>query len=106
MIARRLHDPDIESRLAAHNPVRPRVFACWRGPAGFRAKGRANEGSERNPTDRGQDKSAQCARRSVGCFRFRFLPIQQCAAPPRNVRRTVNALAALRFSHIAGIGDG
>jgi hypothetical protein len=110
MTALRPRDPGVESGLtiglAADDPARQRIFACWRGPAGFRAKRTANEGSERNPTDRGQDKSAQCVRRSVDCFCFRFLPIQQCAAPPRNVRRTVNALAALHFSHIAGIDDG
>jgi len=79
-------------------------FAGWRGVAHARKEGRAIRGEGQEPTDRGPDKRPQGAALSVGCFRWCFWPIRQCAAPTRNVRCDLNALPILGFPHIAEAG--
>jgi hypothetical protein len=58
------------------------------------------------PTDRGQDKSRQCAARSGVCFSWAFSPFRQGAPDPRNVRADIKLLPNLFFPHIAGAGNG
>ncbi len=55
---------------------------------------------------RGQDKSRQCAARSVVCFYLVFPSLPQRLPRPPNVRAGINALIRLSLSHIAQIGDG
>jgi len=83
-----------------------RDFAGSRGAAHFRKEGRAIRGGVQEPTDRGPDKRPQGAALSVGCFRWGFWLIPQCAASAGNVRRGLNALPNLGFPHIAGAGHG
>jgi hypothetical protein len=71
-----------------------------------REEGRAISGGEQKTTDRGQDKSRQCAARSRFCFTWAFSPFRQCVLDPRNVRVDTNLLLTLSFSHIAEAGDG
>jgi hypothetical protein len=95
------------------------IVAQWRLANGFRrefvlrravahrreAGGAAREGA-RTPTERGQDKSRQCAARSGYCFTWAFLPFWQSAPVPRNVRANIKLLLSPSFPHIAGAGDG
>jgi hypothetical protein len=67
---------------------------------------RANRRYPRQPTERGRDKRAQGAARSVACFCFRFSLIRQCAASARNVRAIISALLSMVFPHVAEPGDG
>jgi hypothetical protein len=66
----------------------------------------ANRGDEQKPTERGQDKSRQCAARSGCCFPWSFSAIRQCPPDPRNVRANTKPLLQLSFPHIAEVGDG
>ncbi|MDR3493869.1 MAG: hypothetical protein P4L82_04645 [Ancalomicrobiaceae bacterium] len=81
-------------------------FAGRRAAACCREEGRANKGGGQKPTERGQDKSRQCAARSGYCFSWAFSPFRQCAPDPRNVRADIKLLLGLSFPHIAGAGDG
>lgn len=83
-----------------------RDFAGRRTVACFREEGRANKGGEQKPTERGQDKSRQCAARSGFCFPWAFSPFRQGAPDPRNVRADIKLLLGQSFPHIAGAGDG
>jgi hypothetical protein len=58
------------------------------------------------PTDRGQDKSRQCAARLGYCFSWAFSPFRQGAPDPRKVRAYIKSLLRLSFPHIAEAGDG
>ena len=66
---------------------------------------RAVRRAPRQPTERGRDKRAQCAARSVGCFCFRSSLIPQCAASARNVRAIINALFCPSFAQSDEVGD-
>jgi hypothetical protein len=66
----------------------------------------ADRGSEQAPTDRGQDKSRQCAARSGYCFPWAFSPFRKGAPDRRNVRANTKSLLSLSFPHIAEAGDG
>jgi hypothetical protein len=65
-----------------------------------------SKGGEQAPTDRGQDKSRQCAARSGYCFSWAFSPFRQGAPDPCNVRADIKLLLRLSFPHIAEAGDG
>ena len=67
---------------------------------------RAVRRNPRQPTERGRDKRAQGAARSVGCFCFRFSLIPQCAASAGNVRAIINVLFCPSFPQSDEVGDG
>jgi hypothetical protein len=67
---------------------------------------RADRRYPQQSTERGRDKRAQGAARSVGCFCFRFSPIRQRAVSVRNVRAIISTLLSLSFPHIAEFSDG
>jgi hypothetical protein len=81
-------------------------FASKRGAAYVREAGRAIRGGVQEPTDRGQDKSRQCAAWSVGCFCLVFSLFQQCAASLRKVPANLNSFLTFVFLHIAGARNG
>ncbi len=83
-----------------------REFVLRRGVAQSGEKETADRGYEQAPTERGQDKSRQCAARSGDCFSWAFSPFRQGAPDPRKVRWTRNALPNLPFPNIAGAGHG
>ncbi|WP_181902937.1 hypothetical protein [Methylovirgula ligni] len=83
-----------------------REFVLWRILARIGAEETAGRGDEQAPTERGQDKSRQCAARSGVCFSRVFSLFGQCAPDPRNVRVDTNSLLRLSFPHIAEAGDG
>jgi len=84
--------------------VRP-IFWLGRALAQISEEEPANGGDEQTPTERGQDKSRQCAARSVYCFPWAFLAVRQCAPDPRNVRTDIKLLLKLSFPHFAEAGD-
>ncbi len=57
-----------------------------------------------NTTERGQDKRAHIARRSVGCFRWIFFYFPHLAAFRGNVRCRHKSLSLKEISHIGGPG--
>ncbi|MEO9190977.1 MAG: hypothetical protein ABI224_13410 [Acetobacteraceae bacterium] len=83
-----------------------REFVLWRAWAWLGEEEPADRGDEQKPTERGQDKSRQCAARLGYCFTWTFLPFRQGAPDPRNVRADIKFLLSLSFPHIAGAGDG
>ncbi|WP_146030317.1 hypothetical protein [Methylocella silvestris] len=83
-----------------------REFVLWRILAWIGEGGTAGRGDEQAPTERGQDKSRQCAARSGVCFSKVFSLFGQRAPDPRNVRADTNSLLRLSFPHIAEAGDG
>lgn len=72
----------------------------------FWKDGRVFRGGVQETTDRGQDKSRQCAARSGLCFSSIFCPFSQCVPSARNVRSDIRSLLTLRFSHLARAGHG
>jgi hypothetical protein len=83
-----------------------RDFVLRRAVAEIGEKETADRGSEPAPTERGQDKSRQCAARLGFCFSWAFSPFRQCVPSPRNVRADIKSLLNLSFLHIAEAGDG
>jgi hypothetical protein len=83
-----------------------REFVLWRRLARIGEKETAGRRDEQKPTNRGQDKSRQCAARLGVCFSRVFSLFGQCAPDPRNVRADTNSLLRLSFPHIAEAGDG
>ena len=81
-------------------------FALWRLWAQTREEEIANRGDEQKPTERGQDKSRQCAARSGSCFSWAFSTFRQCPRDPRKVRADIKVLLRFNFSQIAEAGDG
>ncbi|WOJ88417.1 hypothetical protein RZS28_11295 [Methylocapsa polymorpha] len=83
-----------------------REFVLWRILARIGEEETAGRGDEQAPTERGQDKSRQCAARSGYCFSWAISLFRQGAPDPRNVRADTNLLLRLFFLHIAEDGDG
>jgi hypothetical protein len=83
-----------------------REFALRRQWVQTREEESANRGNAQKPTERGQDKSRQCAARSGSCFSWAFSRFRQCPRDPRKVRADIKVLPRFNFSHIAEAGDG
>lgn len=83
-----------------------REFGLRRLWAQTREEESANRGDAQKPTDRGQDKSRQCAARSGSCFSCIFSRFRQCPRDLRKVRADIKVLLRFDFSHIAEAGDG
>ena len=91
-------------RLKSKSPF-SRLDSVERAPAQMSEHKRVNGRYPRQPTERGRDKRAQGAARSVGCFCFRSSLIPQCAASARNVRAIINALFCPSFPQSDEVGD-
>jgi hypothetical protein len=78
----------------------------WRAWAWISEEEPADRGDEQKPTERGQDKSRQCAARLGYCFTWTFLPFRQGATVLHNVRVNIKQLLTHRFLHIAEVGNG
>lgn len=77
-----------------------RALAC--------ARGESAEAGERcaSTTERGRDKRAQCALRTVGCTVWSFLLSAQGARACCNVHPTRKSQTFYDLSHISEVGDG
>jgi hypothetical protein len=83
-----------------------RDFASRRMTAYCREEGGVSKGEDQQTTERGQDKSRQCAARLGSCYLLDLSPFLQCFQIPRNVRAAIKPVLALGFPHIAEVGDG
>ena len=80
--------------------------AAFRILSGSGASGSAPRLEAGNTTERGQDKRAHIALRSVGCFCWLFSDFSHLAAHDGNVRRRRKSLNIKDLSHIAGLRHG